>query len=131
MTVFVDTSAFLAVLDEHDPAHTRARATWEKLIDGHEALVTTNYVLVETYALTQSRLGLDATRAFTDDVVPLLRVYWITEADHRAAVAALLAANRRQLSLVDCASFVLMRQLHLRAAFAFDSDFTAQGFEAL
>src|SRR5437870_8465537 len=117
MTAFVDTSGFLAVLDREDQAHAQARATWERLIDAAEGLVTTSYVLVETYALAQSRLGLDAVRTFTEDVVPLLSVYWITEAEHRAAVAALLAANRRQLSLVDCTSFVVMRQLHLRAAF--------------
>lgn len=131
MSVFVDTSAFLAVLDRQDRGHARARATWERLIDAAERLVTTSDVLVETYALAQSRLGLEAVRAFTEDVVPLLRVYWVTEAEHRAAVAALLAANRRQLSLVDCTSFVVMRQLHLRSAFAFDTDFAAQGFETV
>lgn len=131
MIAFVDTSALLAVLDRQDQAHARARAIWEQLIDSAERLVTTNYVLVETYALTQSRLGLDAVRALTEDVVPVLHVYWVTDADHRAAVAALLAAHRRQLSLVDCTTFVVMRHLHLRAAFAFDTDFTAHGFETL
>jgi predicted nucleic acid-binding protein len=38
------------------------------------------------------------------------------------------AANRRSLSLVDCVSFVVMRQLAIRDAFAFDRHFEEQGF---
>lgn len=66
-----------------------------------------------------------------EDLLPIVRVHWITEADHRAAVIALLTAGRRQLSLVDCVSFVVMRQLNLKTAFAFDRDFATQGFETL
>jgi predicted nucleic acid-binding protein len=127
----VDTSAFLAVLDASDRFHARAREIWEELIQRGERLLCTSYVLVETDALGQSRLGLDAVRDFTEDVVPLLHVYWVTEADHRAAVTALLTAGRRQLSLVDCTSFLVMRQLHIETAFAFDDDFSTQGFQTL
>jgi predicted nucleic acid-binding protein len=55
----------------------------------------------------------------------------VGEAEHRAGVTALLTAGRRELSLVDCVSFVVMRQLNLKNAFAFDRDFLAQGFETL
>ena len=46
-------------------------------------------------------------------------------------MTALLTANRRQLRLVDCVSFLGMRQLNLKTAFAFDRDFNEQGFETL
>ena len=39
------------------------------------------------------------------------------------AVAALLAANCRQLSLVDCTSFQAMRQLGIATVFTFDAHF--------
>jgi predicted nucleic acid-binding protein len=45
----------------------------------------------------------------------------------KAAGAVLLAA-RLQLSLVDCASFEVMRRAGLREAFAFDAHFAASGF---
>jgi predicted nucleic acid-binding protein len=32
---------------------------------------------------------------------------------------------------VDCISFIVMRQLNLKTAFACDRDFAAQGFETL
>jgi predicted nucleic acid-binding protein len=48
---------------------------------------------------------------------------------HASALAALLAARRRRLSLVDCVSFETMRHLSVTRAFAFDPHFTEQGFE--
>lgn len=91
-------------------------------------MVTTNYVLVETMAFVQHRLGLDATRLLQQDVCPVLQVAWIDATTHQAGVAAVLAAGRRGLSLVDCVSFEIMRQTGLRKAFAFDSHFGEQGF---
>lgn len=131
MSVFVDTSALLAVLDAGDAQHPQARAAWETLIERDERLVTTSYVLVETFALVQSRLGMEAVRVLAGDVVPILHVHWVGESDHRLGVAALVAAGRRQLSLVDCVSFASMHELRLDTAFAFDRDFADQGFRTL
>jgi predicted nucleic acid-binding protein len=44
---------------------------------------------------------------------------------------AVLAATRKKLSLVDCASFQTMRELGVRSVFCFDSHFREQGFDAL
>ncbi len=131
MSVFVDTSALLAVLDGGDAEHAPARDAWQTLLERDEPLVTTSYVLVETFALVQSRLGMEAVRALAGDVVPVLRVHWVGESEHRLGVTALVAAGRRHLSLVDCVSFATMRELRLETAFAFDRDFTEQGFRTL
>lgn len=131
MSTFVDTSALLAVLDADDTQHARASHVWSDLVGGEEDLLTTNYVLVETFALAQARLGLAATRLLDDDVVPILRVTWVDESLHRAAITALLTAQRRGLSLVDCVSFAAMRRLGIARAFAFDRHFRQQGFALL
>jgi predicted nucleic acid-binding protein len=131
VSVFLDTSAVLALLDADERSHAEARTVWADLLGRAEDLVSTNYVLVESFALVQHRLGLEAVRTLQEDILPLVRVHWVSEADHRAAVSALLTANRRHLSLVDCVSFLVMRQLALKTAFALDRDFTAQGFETV
>ncbi len=128
MTVFVDTSAFYAVLDRNDSNHPAAREAWLSLIDKAATLLTNNYVLVETAALLQHRLGVAAVRAFYEDVVPLLAIDWVTEERHRAATEAVLAAGRKKLGLVDCTSFQSMRANGVRRAFCFDSHFAEQGF---
>ena len=92
-------------------------------------VLTSNYILVESSALVQHRLGLEALRVFFDDVIPVLNVHWISEHEHRAAMAALVVASRRKLSLVDCTSFEVMRRLGLSNAYAFDRHFIEQGFD--
>ena len=49
----------------------------------------------------------------------------------RAAAGAVLAAGRKELSLVDCVSFQTMRELGVRSAFCFDKHFREQGFETV
>jgi predicted nucleic acid-binding protein len=130
VTTFVDTSALLALLDASESHQPEAAARWRLLLEANEPLMSTNYVLVETFAVVQRRLGLDALRALVRDVVPLFEVEWVSEELHQTAVAALLAANRRGLSLVDCTSFETMRRHGLTRAFAFDQHFDEQGFES-
>ena len=131
MSIFVDTSAFLAVLDSREGNHAAARELWQQIIQADEPLVVNNYVLVETFALVQNRLGLQAIKEFQQDAVPLLHIDWIDESGHSASVAALFVANQRRLSLVDCASFHTMRRLGLDRAFTFDQHFREQGFTCL
>lgn len=128
MSLFVDTSALLALLDADSEDHPPTRDAWTQLMTAGRDLVCTNYVLLETIALVQKRLGLEAVRALHEDLVPLLRVVWIDPATHEIAVNALFAAGRRGLSLVDCTSFAVMRRLGLNDVFALDRDFARQGF---
>lgn len=59
MTVFLDTSAVLAVLNADDEYHPEADAIWRRLLETEEPLLSSNYILVETFALAQRRLGFD------------------------------------------------------------------------
>jgi uncharacterized protein len=128
MTVFVDTSAFLAVLDRSDERHPEARRVWTGIIEAGHDLATHNYVLVETSAVLARRMGMEAVRVFERDIVPVLQIVWVSREIHEAAVGAHLAAGRRALSLVDCASFEVMRRTGLRAAFALDPHFAEFGY---
>lgn len=128
MTVFVDTSAFYAALDADDDNHQIVVQAWRNLGESRETPSTSSYVLVETIAVVGRRLGLQAVRDFQTQFVPLLEVHWVDESLHELAVAALLTAGRRNLSLVDCVSFEIMRRQRLEKAFAFDTNFGEQGF---
>jgi predicted nucleic acid-binding protein len=131
MNVFVDTSAFLAVLDRSDGRHAAARRTWLKCLGGTDTLVCHNYVLVETSAVLGRKIGMEAISTFERDVVPVLRLVWVSRDIHEAAVGAQLAAGRRGLSLVDCASFEIMRRAGIGTAFAFDPHFGEFGYDLI
>ena len=128
MRVFVDTSAFLAVLNPGDVNHQRATVMWENLLRREDQLIVTNYVLLETIALAQRRHGILFVQNFQLSAVPVLSIHWVDASIHALGLAALLAANRRQLSLVDCTSFQVMRQLGIDTVFAFDEHFADQQF---
>ena len=128
MTVFVDTSALFALLDAEDAGHAAAFPAWSSGIDDCAGFVTTNYVLVETISLVQRLLGIDAVRILIDEMLPMIDTLWVTDADHTAALNALLTAGRRQLSLVDCVSFTIMRRLGIREYLGLDPHFEEQGF---
>lgn len=57
MSIFIDTSGFIAMLDADDAFHAIAAKTWTDILTSPETLVTTNYVLLETCALVQHWLG--------------------------------------------------------------------------
>ena len=128
MSLFVDTSAILALVDADQERHRAVSAAWEAALDSDRALYTSNYVLVETFALVQRRLGLAAARDVSTTLVPLLRALWVDETLHETALAAVLAAGSRSLSLVDCTSFEIMRRHGLGEALTLDRDFARQGF---
>lgn len=131
MRVFIDTSAFYALLDRDDAGQERAKGTWRGILRAENALVTSNYVLVEVFALLQSRLGVEAVRVFQEDVLPIINIEFVSPETHRSGIAALLAASRRNLSFVDCVSFEIMRTLGIKTVFAFDPHFKEQGFRII
>lgn len=131
MSLFVDTSALFALLDGDEPRHSDVAAAWQAVTDDERTLFTSNYVLVETFALIQRRLGFEAIQGFADAFIPLLQPVWVDEELHAAAVASLFTAAQRRLSLVDCTSFELMRRLGLTDVLALDADFARQGFNLL
>jgi predicted nucleic acid-binding protein len=128
---FLDTSAVLALLNPKDEQHSQARRVFESLRAQGAGLVATSYVLVETYALVARRMGLAAVRALRSDLAPLVDVVWVDENAHDAGLDLLLERKRRELSLVDAVSFVVMRQQRLEQAFAFDPHFEDEGFSLL
>lgn len=126
--VFVDTSALVALLNADDEQHQRAARVFERLRTQRVPLMTTSYVLVETYALVGRRLGLEAVLNFRADFAPLLDVVWVDELLHNAGLDVLAQRGKWQLSLVDAVSFAAMRQSGVDDAFVFDQHFDQEGF---
>lgn len=130
--VFLDTSAFYALLDAEQRFHGDAKQTWERLLSGarqaQTLLVTHQAVVVEVSVLTSRRLGLRAVRQLHDGLLPVAEIVWIDERLHGRATAAMFAAGRRHVSLVDWLSFEVMRDRRIRHAFTFDGHFREQGF---
>ena len=128
--IFLDTSAVYALADRDDANHRRAVDELARLLASGEQFVTHNYVLVESMALVQHRLGLTAAMKLAHDA-DAFEIEWISKPVHEEAVERLGEADRRHLSLVDATSFIVMRARGLSTAFAFDPYFRQEGFAVL
>lgn len=131
MNVFVDTSAFIALLVGNDQNHVNAVQILQSLKAREDSLSTSNYIVIETISLLQRRFGMAVARTFIESIVPLLQLEWIEPDIYADALVAFLIANRRHLSVVDCTSFLMMRRLGIPTAFTFDEHFEEQGFTCL
>lgn len=127
--VFVDTSALYALLDRDDAHHQEAAQAFVDLLRRRVRLHTHAYVVVESFALVQRRLGMEAARVLAHDLLGVVRVAPVDEGLHRAALTATLASGRRDVSLVDWTSFLFMRDRKIERAFAYDAHFWEQGFK--
>ena len=131
MSVFADTSGLYALLLESEEGHADVVRAFRDVLAGDRPLWTTSYVLVETIALLQSRVGLEPVRDFDEHVLPMLSVEWVSEALYRRGAYRVLKENRRRLSLVDCVSFEFMHERGIQDVLGLDRHFEEAGYRLL
>ena len=129
--ILIDTSAFLALLDMNDVYHERATGKWVALLSEGQDCVTNNYVVLESIAIIQKRLGMEAVQELSENLLAHVHIEWVDEAQHAQVLRTVLETNRRQLSFVDCSAFETMRRLEIETVFTFDSHFREEGFKVI
>jgi len=125
--IFIDTSAFFALADRADLNHRRAVTLLRRLNKENRAVFTHNYIVVETMALLQRRLGTESAVKFLNDMTNFPMI-WTDEELHKRAAHAFINGKSKAVSLVDYLSFAIMRERGVSQAFAFDDDFRQAGF---
>ncbi len=127
MKVFIDTSAFCAIWEPGDPHHEGAKKIHARLAE--EAIVyhSHDWVFLETMFLLRKRLG-RSQAARAGQIILQNPAICIHAMDDGLRPTALQEHGTRPVSLVDAASFVLMRREGIERAFAFDKDFERAGF---
>ena len=129
--IYVDTSAFYALIDRSDRYHVQASSLWPTLLEDDVALITSNYVVWETVGLLKKRIGFAAANLWCKDILGVLDVFWVNANTHHRAYQLWLNLGRRGLSLVDCVSFVTMYQHEIEKVFCFKPHFLEHGFSLL
>lgn len=130
--VFLDTSAWLAILSRRQARHADVVAAYRRLLDGGGRLLTSNLVVAELHGLAVRELGARAgiellDRTYTDPVHEVIFVD--RELEQRAIDRWLRPFADQPFSLADAVSFELMRGHSIRTAFALDRHFVAAGFD--
>jgi predicted nucleic acid-binding protein len=127
--VFVDASAYLAILDEDDAHYAEAAEILPWLAANSFRQFTTNIIIIETYSLVLSALGTSEARKFLRDMSDSHTIVVRANArDEERAKAILFKYIDKDFSFVDAISFAVMERLNISSAFAFDRHFAQYGF---
>lgn len=131
--LFVDTSAWMAIVDAKDANH-QAATTFQNEIGSNSRLVITNYILDELLTLVLMDLGYQHAVEIKSKLDRLrqagvLEVVWVDAGLADAAWSVFERFNRdKRWSFTDCVSFAVMTALGIIEAFAFDHHFDQMGF---
>ena len=128
-SVFVDTSAFVALRNSSEAEHSAARAALAELISGGAALFTSNYVFAETYTALMVRVGREEAiewgrRFRAGGAIDLVHLDRTVE---DCAWEILEQHDDKRWSYVDASSFALLERGEYGEAFAFDAHFRQRG----
>ncbi len=124
MKVFVDTAAWIALLNTDDDLHIRVRQVRDRLSQQEITLITTEFVLLEV----ADGLSTPKIRSRTVDLINRLRSLdglQILPLSQVLTEGWLLYSQRpdKGWSLTDCISFIVMTQQQITQAFTSDHHF--------
>lgn len=127
--IFVDTSAFLAIENRRDIYHTRALSFRDTCLKTGETLITSDYVLDESYTIIRLRAGHTIAVQFGEALRTslLIRIEHVTQKIIDEAWRIFKAFADHDFSFTDCTSFILMERLHINTVFTFDAHFREYG----
>ncbi len=134
--IFVDTGAWIALLNKKDQYHLDAVNVLEGLHQQQMRLLTTDYVIDETvtrirYDTNHSLAVLFLNRIDLLIETEILTVVQIDETVFTAAKMLFLQYDSVRLSFTDCTSFAICSMKSITKAFAFDRHFQMMGIDLL
>jgi uncharacterized protein len=133
--IFVDTSGWMCYLDSSQPQHRDAVTLVQVCAAEAHHLTTTNHVMAELVALLTSRALISRSQLVstlrTLRSSPHIEIIHIDPVIEDAAYDLLAARLDKEWSLVDCMSFVVMRERRISEALTTDHHFEQAGYVRL
>jgi len=127
-SIYIDTSAFYALIDRSDRFHESAKNLWPTLLGNDFDLYTSNYVVSETMNIMQHRLGFEAASLWQKAMLGVVDVQWVDRSGHSMGLELWLSLGREHCSFVDCVSYVTMNKLNIEQVFCFKASYAERGY---
>lgn len=131
--VFVDTGGWIALAVKRDRFHKIAATYYRKQSKNKVRLITSNYILAETYTRIRYDDGHAEALQFNaiiQEAITVGRLYlqWVTPAVHEEAWRIFENYEDQDFSFVDCTSFIITKHSGAKEVFGFDNHFKTMGF---
>jgi uncharacterized protein len=130
--IFIDTSGFKALIDDKDQYHEEVGDIWEKFrSDTHANLVTSNYVLDESYTLLRQRLGFIKAKRLRKLLSENAEIFYVARVtvDDELNAWEWFKRDWKNLSFTDCVTFAMLKRLDIKRVVAFDEHVSWAGFK--
>lgn len=131
--IFVDTSGWVALFVDNDQNHKKAVSIFEDIKSSKALVYTSDYIIDETITTILARGNhkqsvLAGEALFTSKIIKIIHV----SADYLQSAWELYRKYKdKSFSFTDVTSFVIMKNLGIRKAFAFDKEFLQAGIELM
>ena len=130
--IFVDSGAWIALLDRGDQYHSDAVAIYNDLMQQNTQLLTTDYVIDETATRLRYKVNHSIAVQFLNLIenskaTGRLTVTEIDSALFQEAEQLFRQYDTARLSFTDCTSFAVCRRRNISETFAFDQHFPMMG----
>jgi predicted nucleic acid-binding protein len=131
--VFVDTAAWIAVLNKNDALHASTQRVMRSLQQKRVQLVTSTFVLIEVADGMAAPLWRKNAIGFFDGLkrLPDLEIIPPSQELYEAGLALYRKRPDKHWGLTDCTSFVIMTDQHIGEALTSDHHFEQAGFRRL
>ncbi len=130
--IFVDTSGWGNLVDNSQPYHQIAVNFYQTTTRDKYKLITTNYIIGELTTLLSSPLRIPRSKiiAFIDSLKQsnYVEIIHIDQTTDLSAWELFKQRPDKNWSLVDCSSFIVMKQKQLSQALTNDHHFEQAGF---
>jgi predicted nucleic acid-binding protein len=133
--IFADTAGWGHLVDPTQTHHSLAAALYRRERQRDRKFITTNYVINELVALLTSPLHIPRTEVinFIESLKtsPHVEIVHVDASLDEQAWELLKKRSDKDWSLVDCTSFIVMKQRDITEAFTTDRHFEQAGFVLL
>ena len=131
--VFVDTAAWLALINKSDILHEKAKKVRDRLLKNNAQLLVTDYVIVEiANALSNRQFRSTAIQLITFlQTSKNIQIIDIDKEIYSKSWELYCSRHDKEWSLTDCTSFIVMKRNGIIEAFTSDHHFEQAGFALL
>jgi uncharacterized protein len=133
-TLFIDSSAWLALYAKDDQHHQPALKIWKQIPQLGWPCYTSNYIFHETLTLISSKKGQPASinwgKYFLENIGHNISYKSVLPEDEHLAWQ-LFQKFPEPVSFTDCTCWALMKRHKITQVFTFDTHFSQAGFEVM
>jgi predicted nucleic acid-binding protein len=128
--VFIDTSAWVNIVNRDIPLHQQAVEIYTRLLSENVMFVTTGFILAEVHVILRRKIGYATAQEFLQKINDSARVQVVYPglSTETAAKSILEKYADQDFSLTDAINFAFMHETGITEAFSYDHHFATAGF---